>query len=348
MTLTVRYRYRQPFGAYSDWSEYIPSAGASGIATTTMPLAITARYVQYEVTFSTTNALTTPIFYQMELAYDIPRPPLFNKSATPPSGSNVKAGDRITYTIRFTNTTELTHSQVIVQDIVPDGTTYVPGSIFASPGITMYEFAPNLAWDVGTLPPGSSGSAGFVVTVNNGLSEGTRIGNVASFDSNVIYLQSNSVTHISGIPPRLVKTHALPSLWGSAQPNELITYTLAYTNPPGSPALSNVIISDTLPPKVAFVSGVPAPNVSTVGNAVVLGWNIASVPVTGTGSVKYTVRVNAPAQAPNGTLIKNTAQLSAASRPSVASNTDSVKVLYRYDLRMHLNVDKTVPRRAVR
>jgi uncharacterized repeat protein (TIGR01451 family) len=83
------------------------------------------------------------------------------------------------------------------------------------------------------------------------------------------------------------------------------------------------------------------PNVTTVAGNVVLRWNIASVPVLGTGSVKYTVRVNAPAKAPNGAFIKNTAQMSAAARPTVSSNTDSVKVLYRYDLRMHFSVDKT-------
>ena len=169
MTVTVRYRYRQTFGGYSDWSEFIPSAATSGVATTTLPLALTARFVQYEVFFSTTNPVTTPIFYQMELSDDIPTPPLFIKSASPASGSNVKAGDRITYTIRFTNTTQVTHTSVIVQDIVPEGTTYVPGLIFASPGITMYVFTPTLTWDVGTFPPGSSGSVGFVVTVNNGL-----------------------------------------------------------------------------------------------------------------------------------------------------------------------------------
>ena len=148
MTVTVRYRYRQSSGAYSDWSEYIPSAGISGIATTTVPLVVTARYVQYEVFFSTTNAAVTPIFYQMELDYDIPRPPLFTKSAYPPSGSAVKAGDRITYTLRFTNTAEITRSQVIINDVVPDGTTFVPGSIFASSGITMSVFTPTLIWEV--------------------------------------------------------------------------------------------------------------------------------------------------------------------------------------------------------
>ena len=89
------------------------------------------------------------------------------------------------------------------------------------------------------------------------------------------------------------------------------------------------------------MSGVPAPTVTTVVSDVVLSWNIVSVPVTGTGSVKYTVRVNAPAKVPNGVFIRNTAQLSAVSRSFVSSNTDQVKVLYRYDLQFHLNVDKT-------
>jgi uncharacterized repeat protein (TIGR01451 family) len=201
-------------------------------------------------------------------------------------------------------------------------------------------FTPNLIWEAGDLPPDSSGSVGFAVTVNGGLLEGTRIGNVASFDSNAIFLQSNGVTHIAGIPPRLVKTHILPTLWGSVQPNDLITYTLVYSNPPGSPALANVIISDTLPPEVSFVSGVPAPTVTTIGSNVALRWTIANVPVAGAGSVKYTVRVNAPAKAIHGSSIKNTAHMSAVSRPSVSSNTDSVTVRYRFDLRMRLDVNK--------
>jgi uncharacterized repeat protein (TIGR01451 family) len=246
----------------------------------------------------------------MELTYDVPTPPEVKKSASPVNGSNVKAGDRITYTVWITNSTQTTHTNVIVQDVVPEGTTYIPGSIFASPGITMYVFPPNLIWDLGTMLPGSSRMVGFVVTVDDGLPEGTSIFNSASFDSDVIFLQSNSVKHTFGIPPRLFKTHALPTLWGSVQPGDLITYTLIYSNPPGSPALANVIISDALPPEVAFVSATPAPSVTSVLSDVTLSWRLTSVPVTGTGSIKYTVRVNAPAQVPNGTTIENTAKLS--------------------------------------
>jgi hypothetical protein len=53
------------------------------------------------------------------------------------------------------------------------------------------------------------------------------------------------------------------------------------------------------------------------------------------------VRVNVPAQVPDGTDIKNTAKLSADGRPTISSNADSVKVMYRYDLEMRLSVDKT-------
>jgi uncharacterized repeat protein (TIGR01451 family) len=182
-----------------------------------------------------------------------------------------------------------------------------------------------LIWEAGDLPPDSSGSVGFAVTVNAGLLEGTRIGNVASFDSNAIFLQSNGVTHIAGIPPRLVKTHVLPTLWGSVQPNDLITYTLVYSNPPGSPALANVIISDTLPPEVSFVSGVPAPNVSAVGNSAVLT-GLSPACRLGAGSVKYAVRVKAQ-PAPNGTSDQEYRSNDAVSRPSVSSNTDSVSAL---------------------
>lgn len=341
MTLTVRYRYRTPFGAYSDWSAYIPSDPVPGIATTAISLALSARYVQYEVFFSTTNPVTTPIFHQMTVTYKRPEPPLFNKSANPPSGSNVGAGDRITYTIWFTNTTGLTHTALNLRDTVPEGTTYVPGSIFASPGITPSAFPPNLSWVVGTLDPGAGGWVGFAVTVDSGLVEGTRINNVVIFDSDSLQIFSNRVTHIAGIPPRLIKTHSLPSLLGSVQPNDLITYTLTYSNPPGSAALANVIISDTLPEEVFFINGAPAPNITLVNSDTVISWNLSSIPVNGTGSVQYTVGVNAPAAVPDGTLIQNTARMSADTRSTVSSNTDSVKVRYHYDLQMRFKVDQT-------
>ncbi len=340
MTLTVRYRYRSSFGTYSNWSDYIPSNFAPGIATTAITLGLSARYVQYEVFFSTTNPMTTPIFHQMALTYDRPEPPLFNKSANPPSGSSVKAGDLITYTIWFTNTTGVTHTTVSLGDTVPEGTTYVPGSIFASPGITSYVFPPNLNWVVGTLEPGAGGFVGFAVTVDSGLVEGTRINNSVTFDSDSLQISSNRVTHIFGVPPRLIKTHNALT-WNSIQPNELITYTLTYSNPPGSAALSNAIISDTLPKEVFFISGTPAPNVALVGGDTVVSWNLTNVPINGTGSVRYTVGVNAPAQVPDGTFIQNTAKLSADSRSTVSSNTDSIKVRYHYDLQMRLKVDKT-------
>lgn len=177
MTLTVRYRSRQPLGSYSAWSDYIPSNPIAGVATTAISLSVAARYVQYEVFFSTTNPMTTPIFYQMALSYERPASPLFIKSANPPSGSSVKAGDIITYTIWVTNTTNLTHTNLNLRDTLPEGTTYVPGSIFASPGITVSAFPPNLTWNWGTLNPGAGGSVGFAVTVDSGLAEGTRIDN---------------------------------------------------------------------------------------------------------------------------------------------------------------------------
>ena len=333
MTLTLRYRTRQRINEpYSAWSAWLPSDPVSGIATTVVSTSLAARYLQYEAFFSTTNTAKTPILYQVTLTYDIPKPPKFEKSANPASGNSVKSGDRITYTLRFTNTSGGLQTQVIIADVIPAGTTYVPGSIFASAGITPTVLANSVAWDAGTVPVDGTGEMGFVVTVDAGLPDGTVIQNVGSYDSNTIILTSNT-SHYIGKPPRIFKSHAISGP-AAVQPGDQINYTLVYSNP-GANNLSGTVITDTLPPELSFVSGTPAPE--DLGNGVIR-WLIGSVPADSDGSVSFVAQVTTAAV--DGGVIQNVAQLGADQRQTVESDVDKVDVRYRYDLQMSQTVDK--------
>ncbi|HET7090927.1 MAG TPA: hypothetical protein VFL17_20035, partial [Anaerolineae bacterium] len=129
VSLTMRYRYRPSAGVWSDWSAPMPSLNFAGTATTTHPLTPTARFVQYEATFTSTNGLTTPILSRVELVYNTPEPPDIEKLANPPDGASVQPGQRISYTLRYSNTENVVFHNVVISDRLPISTTYVPGSI---------------------------------------------------------------------------------------------------------------------------------------------------------------------------------------------------------------------------
>ena len=335
VTLTLRYRTRQgPTAPYSDWSAWLPSNPVSGVSTTTVPLGGTARFLQYEAFFSTTNTALTPILHNVTVVYDIPKPPEFDKFAAPESGTSVKIGDRITYTLLTTNTTGGLQTQVVVVDVVPTGTTYVPGSIFASPGVTLTVLGNNMIWDVGTIPADESREMGFVVTVDQGLPDGTIIQNTANYDSNTINFFSRRTTyHYIGQPARIFKSHTTNGPT-DIQPGDLINYTLVYSNP-GAAALSSVIITDALPPELSFFSGSPPPEI--LGNGVIR-WLIDSVPANTSGSVSFVAQVTGLAA--DGSTIQNVAQLGAPQRQTVYSEPDEIGVRYRYDLQLTQTVDK--------
>ncbi len=71
-------------------------------------------------------------------------------------------GEMVTYTISYSNTSQLTVTNAHIVDTVPTNTTYIANS--ASNGGT-YDGA-KITWSLGDLAPGATGSVTFQVTVN--------------------------------------------------------------------------------------------------------------------------------------------------------------------------------------
>jgi uncharacterized repeat protein (TIGR01451 family) len=342
----LRYRTALNGGAYSSWSVLYPATSGTGLLTTTRTITSVARYLQYQVFLTTTSAYTSPALNQVNVTAEIPTPPTFRKSANPASGSSVEPGDRITYTLVYSNIGDNAISGVVIADPVPTTTTYVTGSIFGPAGVTANALDPaQLSWSIATLPPHSGGTLGFVVTVNSNVPEGSIIYNAARFNSDLANLSSNTTYHTVGLPPELVKSHvssAPAQAQGQVQPGDIITYTLTYTNPNQSQPFLNTFIADSLPLGITYLGSIGSitPTVSLQSGHQVLQWSVGTVPTLTQGTVGFYAQVVTDTTlVPNGGSIDNMASGTAGER-QFSSNIDSVPVRYRFDLIMSKSDDR--------
>ncbi|MBN1993442.1 MAG: DUF11 domain-containing protein [Anaerolineae bacterium] len=107
------------------------------------------------------------------------------------SGAFVRAGDPITYTLTYGNRGSVAATGVVITDLVPAQTAYVPGSIFGA-GADDSDPA-EVAWNL-TVPANSGGhKIGFVVAVTDTAAPGTSIYNTASMASASDNATSNQV-----------------------------------------------------------------------------------------------------------------------------------------------------------
>ena len=107
-----------------------------------------------------------------------------NKVASAEDGDTVKEGDEITYTINLDNTNGTAPADVLVKDNIPEGTTFVEGSITindeAQEELTETNLAEGIRLEV---PAGESTKVEFKVTVGD-LENGTKVANTAVIKEN--------------------------------------------------------------------------------------------------------------------------------------------------------------------
>ncbi|HQX12428.1 MAG TPA: SdrD B-like domain-containing protein, partial [Thermoflexales bacterium] len=113
-----------------------------------------------------------------------------SKSSVPNTGSPVRIGDAITYTVWFTNIAQTIAYNVPVSDTAPDGTDYVPGSA-VPPNVS----GPSpLTWNFAQVQPGMPYSVSFSVIVTGVPGSGTIL-NVA-FVGNSPVTETNEIVHV--------------------------------------------------------------------------------------------------------------------------------------------------------
>ena len=219
-----------------------------------------------------------------------------SKSASP---IEVPPGGRVVYTIFYRNDGNAPASQVTITDRLPEGL------IFASAGNGGAFSDGVVRWELGVLPPKTSGTIQLTVRVAEGLSGGTIISNIAVIDS----LETDPFT----CPPATITVKGRPSLKveKSGSPNPVlagdeITYTISYENGGDAPA-ENVVLTDPLPQLTDFVlaSNEGLFDASTKS----VSWNVGKLEPGDKGIVQLVLKVDP--NAPDGSVIRNVASISA-------------------------------------
>ncbi len=237
-------------------------------------------------------------------------------------------GTTHSYDITVTNAGPSTAQNVEVADALPTGLTFNPTGSSATCTAGVGCTAPSLA-------PGASVTFTVVVDIDSSLTGS--VTNTASAssdidDPNPSNDEDSDTTLLVPVSDLSVaKTAAATAVAGN---NLVYTIDVANDGPSDAP---NVVITDTLPAGVTFVS---APGCTEVAGVVTC--SIASLPAG--GATRFTVTVAIPAAESAGTVLSNDVSISSdASDPDPTNNGDSVDtdVLRQTDLTIAKSVTPT-------
>jgi uncharacterized repeat protein (TIGR01451 family) len=211
------------------------------------------------------------------------------KDALPPPGQVIGQGEVITYILTYTNLARAAAAaNAYIIDLVPEHTTYVPGSI-VGPGLYSSN-PPQIRWDLGTVGAGQKGQVRYSVRVDPASPTGINLPNTATlYSSSGAPRTSNTVTHL------VVETafklqaskDAIPPPGSVVAPGSTLTYTLFYTSAGRIPA-SHAILTDTYDwtGSYTFLSANPPPKPGT-DNV----WDLGPLSSGDKGSIEVVVQL---------------------------------------------------------
>ncbi len=233
------------------------------------------------------------------------------------SSDSITAGARLTYTILLTNTGHLTTSlPYTIVETLPAYTTYADSVPPAQVGGNV------LTWTLtAPLAPGQAAQVTFAVTVTAPLTDGLTLVN-----SDYRAFSVEVTPTVSG-PPVTTTVRSWPTLsidkTDSPDPvpaGELVTYTLTVTNATDAigPALGT-FVTDTLPGDVMFQSCSPS---CQPGQTVT--WTLGTLQPGEARTLTLVGRVYSPL--PNGTVLTNTAAVSATNALATVETSETTTV----------------------
>lgn len=251
------------------------------------------------------------------------------------------AGDTLTYTIFFQNSTGGNQNNLHVIDTLPSGLTYLSYTFSgtASGGVRSFSSTGNvLDWQIGNpFRSGENATLTVKVSINSTVANGTVLTNYArvkaSWDST-----TNSVSTTVLAPPRISITKKVSQT--SAAQNTILTYTIVYRDSSGAGTSTNTILTDTLlSSNLSYVTGSANKGgaystVSGTGGRIV--WNLGSLAAGTVDSVTFKAQLTAA----SGTH-SNTATMTNNEGKRVSSSV-STTVAANPILSLTKSVDKTL------
>ncbi len=188
---------------------------------------------------------------------------VITKTVTP---SPVLAGGVLTYTLAWSVSGHVPAPDVTISDTVPANTTLITATLPVTVNGTL------LTWPLGNRVPGDSGSVTVTVWVASRLLSGTLIvNNVIITDSTGITGTDTITTPVQGNGDVAITKSDYPD---PVIPGTQLTYMLVVTNH-GPITATGVVVTDTLPPQVTFLSATPAPSSPAGANPIT--WSLGTL-----------------------------------------------------------------------
>jgi len=239
---------------------------------------------------------------------------------------SVATGKNITYGIGFTNqSNESTVTDVTIVDVLPQSVTFVSADDDGVNG--RYDAGTHTyRWTYKDLPPRTSTTLTLTVRVDRDVEAGSLITNSVTINSNETpptttrldaIAKNNSLNlqkTIKGAPDGQIAT---------VEPNDLITYTLCFDNLDNDFAATDIVLVDTLPPEVDFVSadkGTGSMQYDEKSHTVT--WRPSQLKPG--SSVCLDLRVRVVSDLPPGTVIRNSAAIDSQELPPSMATIDAI------------------------
>ncbi|PGW56924.1 cell surface protein [Bacillus thuringiensis] len=204
--------------------------------------------------------------------------------------TSVTIGDILTYTTTLTNTGNTDATTVVFTDNVPDGTTFIDGSVLVN-NIPQLNANPSAGILVGTIAPNISIPVTFSVTVVALPASGhVQNQSTSRYTINVEeQISTSNITFTEVISANVIATKTTPIQYADLQ--TIIPYTISIINN-GNIQVENIIVTDIIPANTSFiensviVNGNARPNDNPLN-----GIQIDNIPPNTTATILFQVRV---------------------------------------------------------
>ncbi|MDM5238459.1 DUF11 domain-containing protein [Bacillus cereus] len=204
--------------------------------------------------------------------------------------TSVTIGDILTYTTTLTNTGNTDATTVVFTDDIPDGTTFIDGSVLVN-NIPQLNANPSAGILVGTIVPNISIPVTFSVTAV-ALPASSHIQNQSTSRYTINgeeQISTSNITFTEVIFANVIATKTTPIQYADLQ--TIIPYTISIINN-GNIQVENIIVTDIIPANTSFIEN----SVIVNGNArpndnPLSGIQIDNIPPNTAATILFQVRV---------------------------------------------------------
>ncbi|PFI22784.1 DUF7507 domain-containing protein [Bacillus cereus] len=255
--------------------------------------------------------------------------------------TSVTIGDILTYTTTLTNIGNTDATAVVFTDNIPDGTTFIDGSVLVN-NIPQLNANPSAGILVGTIAPDISIPVTFSVTTV-ALPASGRIQNQSTsryIINGEEQISTSNITFTEVISANVIATKTTPIQYADLQ--TIIPYTISIINN-GNIQVENIVVTDIIPANTSFIEN----SVIVNGNArpndnPLSGIQIDNIPPNTVATILFQVRVTS---IPQTNPISNTStieyQYTVPDRPPITETIISSAAVTEIH-HANLNSNKTV------